>query len=204
MLVGLINYGAGNLYSVIGALKYLNHPFELVSDPKSLPMYTHLILPGVGSFRSAKEKLNEYGLVDGIRHVALNLKKPILGICLGMQLLCDSSDEDGFTEGLKLVKGHFALFNQQERKIPHIGFDTVLSDKYSLLFNNISSNVDFYFVHSYRLQEREEDIIYSSTNYQGETFISAFEKKNIFGTQFHPELSQLNGLKLISNFLSYS
>ena len=144
MLVGIINYGAGNLYSIIGAMEYLNAPYELVSSGEALANYSHILLPGVGSFRKAMAKLHELGLVVPIRYCANGLKIPILGICLGMQLLCSSSDEDGFTEGIDLVKGHFSLFDSSKRKVPHIGFDSVFHDKDSRLFNIISNGVDVY------------------------------------------------------------
>ncbi len=202
MLVGIVNYGAGNLYSIMGAMEYLKTPYELVSSGDALQKYSHILLPGVGSFRKAMAKLHELNLVVPIRHCANELKIPILGICLGMQLFCSSSDEDGFTEGLNLVKGHFSLFDSSKRKVPHIGFDSVYPDMESRLFQNIADGVDFYFVHSYRLIDLEDNVKYAYTEHDGERFVSAFEKENIFGTQFHPELSQGNGLKLLQNFLN--
>ncbi|MCK6380642.1 MAG: imidazole glycerol phosphate synthase subunit HisH [Leptospiraceae bacterium] len=201
MLVGVVNYGAGNLYSIMGALEYLQAPYELISDGKRLSGCSHILLPGVGSFRKAISRLNELDLSNPVIECAKNLKIPTLGICLGMQLLCGSSDEDGFTEGLKLVEGHFSLFDSSKRKVPHIGFDSVYPDKNSRLFGGIIEKADFYFVHSYRLLDIEKSVKYSYTEHDGERFVSAFEKENIFGTQFHPELSQGNGLKLIQNFL---
>ena len=201
MLVGIINYGAGNIYSIVGAMDYLNSPYELVSSGETLRKYSHLLLPGVGSFRKAMTRLDELDLIHPIRECAINSKIPILGICLGMQLLCSSSDEDGFTEGFGLVKGHFSLFDSSKRKVPHIGFDSVFQENKSKLFEGISNEVDFYFVHSYRLTHLEDNVIYSFTEHDGDKFVSAFEKGNIFGTQFHPELSQANGLKLLQNFL---
>jgi len=201
MLVGIINYGAGNLFSIMGALEYLEAPYELVSSGENLKKYSHIILPGVGSFREAVRKLNELNLTNPILEAANVFKIPLLGICLGMQLLCSSSDEDGFTKGLNLIQGHFSVFDNTKRKVPHIGFDSVFTDKNSILFKEIRSGVDFYFVHSFRLIETSENVLYSYTNHDGEKFISAFEKGNIYGTQFHPELSQGNGLKLLGNFL---
>jgi glutamine amidotransferase len=204
MAVGIVNYGAGNLYSIMGALEYLKTPCELVSSQENLSSFSHIILPGVGSFRKAIEKLRELEFDKSIIHCAKELKIPVLGICLGMQLLCSSSDEDGFTEGLNLVNGHFALFDNTKRKVPHVGFDTVKPDLDSLLFKEISQEVDFYFVHSYRLVHTEANTKYAYTLHGGEKFVSAFEKENIFGTQFHPELSQSNGLTLLKNFIQSS
>ncbi|TGN08002.1 imidazole glycerol phosphate synthase subunit HisH [Leptospira ilyithenensis] len=201
MLVGIVNYGAGNLYSIMGALEYLKIPYELVSSQERLSSCSHIILPGVGSFRKAMEKLHELNFYDPIIHCTRELNIPILGICLGMQLLCTSSDEDGFTKGLNLIGGHFALFDSSRRKVPHVGFDSAVPDSGSVLFKEIAEEVDFYFVHSYRLLETDSDTKYAYSVHDGERFISAFEKKNIFGTQFHPELSQGNGLKLLGNFV---
>lgn len=202
MLVGIIDYGAGNLYSVSGALEFLKTPYTLVTRSVHLKSCTHIILPGVGSFRRAMESLGKLDLVMPIQEYTGGLKLPLLGICLGMQLLCSSSDEDGFTEGLNLVKGHFSKFDPSIRKVPHIGFDSVYFETGSKLFSTISNKLDFYFVHSYRLVEYEDSALYAFSDHEGERFVSAFEKGNIIGTQFHPELSQGNGLKILSNFLN--
>ncbi len=185
----------------MGAMEYLQAPYELVSEGRRLEDCSCLILPGVGSYRKAASKLHELNLFDPLIKCAKDLKIPTLGICLGMQLLCASSDEDGFTEGLGLVSGHFSQFDSTKRKVPHIGFDSVYHNSGSELFRGIGNGMDFYFVHSYRLIDANEGIKYSYSEHDGEHFVSAFEKENIFGTQFHPELSQKNGLKLISNFL---
>ena len=136
-----------------------------------------------------------------LKKIVLNDKKPILGICLGMQLLCNTSTEDGFNKGLSFINAEVNKFDTLGLKIPHIGFNQVKKCEKSILLNNLNLVSDFYFVHSY--QVTSENKIHQSFCTYGKKFIASFEFENIFGTQFHPELSQSNGLKLLKNFIDH-
>lgn len=201
MIVGIIDYGMGNLYSVKSTLEFFNIcKIVLISNSKELHKCDKIILPGVGSFQKAMETLKTTGLNEAIIAFASHLERPIMGICLGMQLLTTSSTEAGHTKGLELIDGSVEKFDIQNLKIPHVGFNEVSFKDDSSLFSNFHlKNPDFYFTHSYRVQDVKNAI--TATCDYGESFVAAFEKDNIYGTQFHPELSQTNGLKLFENFL---
>jgi imidazole glycerol-phosphate synthase subunit HisH len=199
--VGIINYGMGNIQSIQNILLYLGIKSEVISRPEKIEKKTHIILPGVGSFKSAMRNLEKMKLVNPIKDYASKKNKKLLGICLGMQLLGKSSEESKTIKGLGLVDLKFKLFtNQKSIKIPHIGFNEIFikKDKYNF-FLDIKNNSDFYFNHSYRVARYEKLETEIVCNYGGK-FLAAFQKKNIFGTQFHPEKSQSNGLKLLINF----
>ena len=201
MKVGIIDYGMGNTNSIIGVLEYLKVDSVIHSfDEKKLQNCDKLILPGVGSFNEAMVEINNRQLKKTINTLVIDNYKPILGICLGMQLLTSLSDENGTTEGLNLINAKVKKFKINTLKIPHVGFNQIKTSSKSKLFKGIKDHSDFYFVHSHRITKIEDTIV--STCYYGEEFISSFEKKNISGVQFHPELSQQNGIKLISNFLN--
>tara|TARA_B100000787_G_scaffold112853_1_gene84033 strand:+ start:9560 stop:10168 length:609 start_codon:yes stop_codon:yes gene_type:complete len=200
MNVVIIDYGLGNVASLSSAIKEVKNCNLIVSNSEQdIFQADKLILPGVGSFDQAMANLRSLDLVRIITSAAESI--PILGICLGMQILCSSSTEGSLTKGLDLVAGEFNKFASTEYTIPHIGFNQVDVSNPSILFEDISDNPDFYFVHSYRLHSAE-NILSHRTQYI-DSFISAFESKYIFGTQFHPELSQTNGSKLLQNFLDY-
>jgi imidazole glycerol-phosphate synthase subunit HisH len=201
MKVGIIDYGMGNINSIIGVLEHLKVDSVIYSfEEKKLQNCDKLILPGVGAFNEAMIEINNRELEKTIKTLVKDNFKPILGICLGMQLLTSLSNENGTIEGLDLIKAKVKKFTNNSLKIPHVGFNQVKISSKSKLFKGIKDNSDFYFVHSYRIKKIEESI--TSTCSYGEEFISSFEKKNISGVQFHPELSQQNGIKLISNFLN--
>ena len=204
MKVTIINYGASNIWSVISALKYLGAESDLTNDPKRIIRADHIILPGVGSFRKGMEALRKKGLDNAIRE-AVNVRGVnILGICLGMQLLCSYGTEDGKTAGLGLVTNCVEKFTTQELgglKIPHVGFNSVRISDCSGLFRDLNKKSDFYFTHSYRILADNMSGHYATCSY-GIEFIAAFEINNVCGTQFHPEKSQTNGLVLLRNFLS--
>lgn len=202
MKIGIIHYGMGNLYSIERTLKHLGYEnIVAVSRPEQLSICDKIILPGVGAFKQAMEKLLNTDLTEGIIDYANNLQRPLLGICLGMQLLMQSSTEGEFTRGLSLIQGDVEKFESDKIKIPHVGFNEVSYDSESILFSHFKlKNPDFYFTHSYRISSVKNAVI--GTCFYGETFVASFEKDNIFGTQFHPELSQSNGLQLFQNFLS--
>ena len=199
----IIDYGMGNIWSVTSALRYLNCEVVVSSDPLAIQKAESLILPGVGSFRNAMKALRDMNLEAPIIESALVRKVKFLGICLGMQLMGVNSTEDGLTSGLNLIPSKVDKFSPAEiveRKVPHIGFNQVNIDSSRNLFKGISGNQDFYFVHSYRMLPPDSQGIVSTCNY-GIDFLAAYESENLFATQFHPEKSQSNGLKLLDNFL---
>ena len=201
--ISIIDYGMGNIWSVTSALKYLNCEVVVSSDPLAIQKAKVLILPGVGSFRKSMKALRDMNLEAPILESALVRKVKFLGICLGMQLMGVDSTEDGITTGLNLIPSKVDKFSPAEiaeRKVPHIGFDQVNSDSDATLFKGISGNQDFYFVHSYRMLPPDSQGMVSTCNY-GINFLAAYESDNLFATQFHPEKSQTNGLKLLDNFL---
>jgi len=203
--VALIEYGMGNLYSVTRALEYVNAEVVSTSSKDEIAACDCIVLPGVGAFNQAMERLASLGLDEILRNECLVKSKPILGICLGMQLLCASGIEGGKTAGLSFVPGDVVNFEFKSGpilKIPHVGFNSVFTVENSVLYAGLPKSVDFYFMHSYRVVSNE----ISRVGYcqYGDNFIASFEKDNIFGTQFHPEKSQKNGLMVLSNFLNYA
>ena len=199
--ISIINYGMGNIWSVRNALDYLNIPHNTISDAKEFQYAEMFILPGVGSFKKAMENILFKNFLNEINEQILIKKKKILGICLGMQLLCESSDEDGRTLGLNYFNKEIININfiNNNLKVPHIGFNKINNISKSKLFKNIQENNNFYFVHSHCLMKKDKNFNCYMTNYDFD-FVSSFENENIFGTQFHPEKSQHDGLKVIKNF----
>jgi imidazole glycerol-phosphate synthase subunit HisH len=202
-LIVIIDYGMGNLFSIQSALHYLGAQSIISSDPHIIHNADKLILPGVGSFHKAMTNLMNNNLIEVIKAPVIKKKTPLLGICLGMQLLGSSSTEDGFSYGLGFIDCPVERFSETKYvnlKIPHVGFDTVTITKNSKLFQGLDSSADFYFTHSYRMAFTEQECAIGTCAH-GEQFIAAFEKGNICGTQFHPEKSQTNGLVLLNNFI---
>lgn len=202
--IGIINYGMGNLKSIQNALEYLGIANFLIEKPKDFFKCSKLILPGVGSFNQAIKNLNDLKFIDEIKESVLIKEKPILGICLGMQIMAEIGEEDGISSGLSLIPGIVSKFNFEtiNLKIPHIGFNKAyFVDNNSTLFKGLGDSSDFYFVHSYKLSETKTEVISSYCEY-GEKFVSSISYKNIHGTQFHPEKSQNNGLIVLKNFVS--
>lgn len=201
MKIVIVDYGMGNVTSIIGALNYLDIENIVVSNNlKTLKTADKLILPGVGNYASAMEKIRERNLDAYLKELVLGQRKPILGICLGMQIMGNSSTESGFNYGLSLINGEVDKFSKKNRlKIPHVGFNQVKPSQESRLYAGIKSNADFYFTHSYKMLSRTK--IGQSHCIYGESFIASFEQENVAGVQFHPELSQKNGLHLIKNFI---
>jgi len=195
-MIVIIDYGLGNLGSVKNALDKLGVDSMVSKSVKDIEKATGLVLPGVGSATEGMKNLRKSGLNKVILK-QIKLKKPILGICLGMQLLFFLSEE-GNTECLNVIEGKVKRFNNK-LKVPQIGWNQV-KQKPSKLFLSIKDKSYFYFVHSYYCQASEEKIIRGSTDY-GINFTSVIEDKNIFGVQFHPEKSGENGLKLLKNFV---
>jgi glutamine amidotransferase len=201
--ITVIDYGMGNLWSVLSAIKFLGYESVVSSDPMEIGVAKILVLPGVGSFRKAMNSLRRLGIDQAIKNSLKNNDHRILGICLGMQLMGNSSSEDGYTIGLGLIQTSvekFTPFDIGVNKIPHIGFDQVTHQPDSRLFKGIDNSSDFYFVHSFRMLPAGLIGKVATCNY-GNDFLAAYEQENIFATQFHPEKSQTNGLILIKNFL---
>jgi imidazole glycerol-phosphate synthase subunit HisH len=197
--VGIIDYGCGNLASVINAIKYLKYDVEIIKKNNNLEHFSHLILPGVGSFRAGMEKLKSESWDTALKNY-VEAKGKLLGICLGMQLLFNFGEEDGQTEGLNFFKGKCIKLNTYSKfPLPHIGFNSV-SHNNSSIWSEIKNDSFFYFVHSYAIKELEEKYDCGTTNYS-EKFISYIENGSVFGAQFHPEKSHLAGLKFIKNFI---
>ena len=199
-MIAIIDYDAGNVKSVEKALKALNQEVVITNDKATLLAADKVILPGVGAFGDAMEKLRTYGLVEVI-HQLIEMKKPFLGICLGLQLMFDESEESPGVKGLGLLRGKIVRFPQSELKVPQIGWNSLEFPKESVLFKGIRSGEYVYFVHSYYLKA-EEDIVAATTEY-GVTVHAAVEKGNIFACQFHPEKSSGVGLNILKNFVEY-
>lgn len=201
-MISILNYSMGNIRSVQNALNYIGIKSQVIKSAKEIIDSEKLILPGVGSFRLAMENINKRNLLDALNEVALKKKIPVLGICLGMQLMAEESDEDGLTKGLGWIKGSIKKFPTEKLsiKVPHVGFNTVFFEKEkNKLYKGLGQKADYYYVHSYRVSYDECNAVSGWTEY-GEKFVASIEKQNIFGTQFHPEKSQSNGLTLLKNF----
>jgi imidazole glycerol-phosphate synthase subunit HisH len=201
--VVIVDYGMGNLWSVASAIIFLGKIPVVTGDLSRISTSETLILPGVGSFRRAMNTIRDQSIDKALVDSLQNPKTKLLGICLGMQLLGASSTEDGLTEGLGLVQNEVVKLANSETnpiKIPHVGFNRVQMSKESKLFDQIAIDASFYFVHSYAMQILNDPSIYTTTTY-GHKFVAAIESGQVFGTQFHPEKSQKNGLKVLENFL---
>jgi glutamine amidotransferase len=198
--IAIINYGIGNHNSIKNMLRKIGSDSTITSDQKEIEMAEKLILPGVGSFDSGMEALEKSGLLELLTHKALVEKTPILGICLGMQLMTSKSDE-GKKEGLSWIKATTEKFSFPNKniKIPHMGWNTIIPHKPSRLLAELT-NPRFYFIHSYHVKCMEKQDVLCFTHYE-KSFVSAFEKDNLIGVQFHPEKSHIFGQSIIKNFV---
>lgn len=200
-MVAVIDYDAGNIKSVEKALKHLGQEVEITRDPERIRCADHVILPGVGAFGDAMEKLHQYGLVDVIREVAQS-GIPFLGICLGQQLLFERSEEAPGVEGLGILKGEILRLPEKEGyKIPHMGWNSLDFPKEGKLFAGLGEHPYVYFVHSYYLKAAEDDIVAATTEYTT-TIHASVEKDHVFACQFHPEKSSDVGLQILKNFVT--
>lgn len=200
-MIAIIDYDAGNIKSVEKALMYLGEEVCITRDREIILNADGVILPGVGAFGDAMEKLRNYGLVDVIKE-CVNKNIPFLGICLGLQLMFESSEEAPGVEGLGLLKGEIIhLPEESGLKIPHIGWNNLHFPNKGRLFDGIKEDAYVYFVHSYYLKAREPEIVTATTEY-GCLVHASIEKGNVFACQFHPEKSSEVGLKMISNFVN--
>jgi len=198
----IIDYGLGNLASVKRAVEECHGDPLVSADPADIAQASHLILPGVGSFADGMKLLRERGWCDSLRQSVGGEGIPLLGICLGMQLLADRGDEGGECDGLGLIPGRverLAAAGPEER-IPHVGWNEVRLVRPSPLFEGIADGTDFYFVHSYALRPKDDSVIIGTTPY-AEGFVSAVQSGCVFGVQFHPEKSVPAGFALLRNFL---
>ncbi len=198
-MITVINLKISNIASVTRALKYLKVEHNVCDKPEGIMSADKLILPGVGSFAEGVLRLRNSGIGLALRKKVMDEKVPILGICLGMQLLASTGEEGGVSEGLGFIKGRVSLHRAGENgfKLPHIGWNDVRFDNFRV-FDSIPDNSCFYFVHSYEMIV-EEPAVCAYSNY-GVDFVAAIKKDNILGTQFHPEKSQDFGLMLLKNF----
>jgi glutamine amidotransferase len=203
MKIAIINYEMGNLHSVVRKVQMLGAHAEITSDAEVILSADKIILPGVGHFGKAMEQLEKLNLIVVLNQAVLEHKKPVLGICLGMQLMAEYSEE-GNVKGLGWISGTVRKINVENSKafkIPHIGWNQVMVQKESKLMQGLNNEDEFYFVHAYHYDCQDKKNILSITNYEN-NLVSAIEKNNIFGVQFHPEKSHQVGMHLIKNFLT--
>ncbi len=199
-MIAVIDYDAGNLKSVEKALAFIGGEPVVTRDKDKILAADHIILPGVGAFGQAMEQLRSYDLEDVI-HVAVDKNKPFLGICLGLQMLFESSEETPGVEGLSLLKGTVKRFPDEGLKIPHMGWNNLQYPNQGRLFKDIPEEAFVYFVHSYYLEAADENIVKATTRYGSTCVHASVEKGNLFACQFHPEKSSKYGLQILENFL---
>ena len=199
-MITIIDYGMGNLGSVFNMFKKIGVVSKITSDLEDIKTATKLLLPGVGSFDKAMQRINDSGIKEVLDYKVLKEETPILGVCLGMQLLTNNSEE-GIEKGLGYINASTKKFSFQDKKmkVPHMGWNLVEKSTSSLLTTNFEEESRFYFVHSYYVEvEKQENSILKTT--YGLEFDSAIQHKNVYGAQFHPEKSHKFGMKLLDNF----
>lgn len=202
MSIGIVDYGLGNLASVAAAVGRLDETPVVTSDAETLGRCTKLILPGVGAFGDGMRQLHARGLVDVLHHLVVERCMPILGICLGFQLVARESDEFGRQEGLGWIDGTVTRLEAGDLPVPHVGWDDLDQCAPSPLFDAVPEDAVFYYAHSYRLvPDHEDDLVIGACDYGGR-FPAAVQRDNIYAVQFHPEKSQRHGLTLLGNFLA--
>ena len=207
MNVTIVDYNSGNISSVINSFKAVANDkvqIEVTSNLNKIKSSDKVVLPGQGSFKSCVDALNSInGLVDTLNEFAINDKKPLLGICVGLQMFADIGYEEMETRGLGWISGKVSKINNQNNKykLPHIGWNEINIVKDSKIFRDIENNSHMYFVHSYEFIPEDKNLISATTDYAS-SIVCSVEKENIFGTQFHPEKSDKLGLKIINNFIN--
>lgn len=222
MSILIIDYKVGNHQSLENALKFLGYDFLVSDKEKDIKEAKVLVLPGVGAFEEAMNNLRKLGILETLSEQVLANKKPILGICLGMQIMADYSEENGYHKGLGWIKGGFVKLKpglgpayakatagrqgcdgqaEKDLRVPHVGWNTIRIIKKEPIFSKIENGASFYFDHSYHFKGEKESIS-TICNY-GVDIVASFQKENIFGLQFHPEKSQNNGLRLFRSFFDY-
>ena len=207
MKVTIVDYNSGNISSVINSFKEVAKDkvdIEVTADLDKIKSSDKVVLPGQGSFKSCVDALNKInGLTEVLHEFAINNKKPLLGICVGLQMFADIGYEETETKGLGWISGKVSKIDNQNGKfkLPHIGWNELNIIKESKIFKNIKNNSHMYFVHSYELIPQDRSVVSATTEYSS-NIVCSVEKENIFGTQFHPEKSDKIGLKIIDNFIN--
>lgn len=201
--VGVINYGSGNFASVWNALQHLSVDAIEIDSPQSMDRADRLILPGVGSFPAAMERLTELNLIEPLKEQVLERQRPFLGICVGMQVLAELGHEYRQCPGLGLVPGQVRRFDVDSHglPVPHMGWNELQLHRSSPLFARLDQSPSFYFVHSYRFEPTDPAAVLASCDYGG-LFCACVQREQVYGVQFHPEKSQRDGLALLANFCS--
>ncbi len=207
MKVTIVDYNSGNISSVINSFEEVAKDkvnIEVTSDLGKIKLSDKLVLPGQGSFKSCVDALNKIdGLTETLNEFAINNKKPLLGICVGLQMFADVGYEETETKGLGWISGRVSKIDNQngKYKLPHIGWNQINIVKDSKIFKDVKNNSHMYFVHSYEFVPNDNSVIAATTDYSS-NIVCSVEKENIFGTQFHPEKSDKIGLKIIDNFIN--
>ena len=207
MNVTIVDYNSGNISSVVNSFKAVTKNkinLKVTSDLKEIRSSDKIVLPGQGSFKSCVDALNAIdGLLETLNEFVINDKKPILGICVGLQMFADVGYEEVETKGLGWISGKVSKIDNQKGKfkLPHIGWNQINIVKDSKIYKNIENNSHMYFVHSYEFLPNDKNVISATTDYSS-NIVCSVEKENIFGTQFHPEKSDKIGLKIIDNFIN--
>jgi len=207
MNVTIVDYNSGNISSVINSFKEVAKGkvnIEVTADLEKIKLSDKVVLPGQGSFKSCVDALNNInGLVDTLSDFVLTNKKPLLGVCVGLQMFADVGYEEEKTRGLGWISGKVSKINNQDGKykLPHIGWNEINIVKDSKIFKDIENNSHMYFVHSYEFIPEDKNVISATTDYSS-NIVCSVEKENIFGTQFHPEKSDKIGLQIINNFIN--
>jgi glutamine amidotransferase len=197
-MIAIVDYGMGNLRSVEKAFAKVGHQATITNEPEQLHAATKIVLPGVGAFADAIAELHRRNLVEPLKR-AVEQGKPFLGICLGLQLLFDVSYEDGEHQGLGIVPGKVVRFETSDLKVPHMGWNELRVKRPSPVLNGLEDGTHVYFVHSYYVVPEDDGVVATTTEY-GVPFTSSIWRDNLYATQFHPEKSQSQGLRILANF----
>ena len=205
-MIRLIDMGIGNLRSVLEAFRRVGATIEIATRAEQIEQATALVLPGVGAFGDGMASLRQRGQIEPLRRNVLELKKPLLGICLGMQLLAEQGEEHGLHEGLGLIRGRAVRLspNNPQERVPNIGWcDVSAASRDSSLFKDVVDGESFYFAHSYYLECTDTTDVTATIEYGGQRVTAAIERGKIFGVQFHPEKSQEAGLNALASYIDY-